>query len=450
MVGLVLAVAAALLAAPGVALVEEFVKGMVGTASGTPSESPAPGRNPYLVDGNEHALTLAWHDPAAAGEPREYRVYGSTSPTGPKSLLAGGIWRPRFTHKALRAGQTWYYQVKAVDKAGRTTDVGSVVSGRTALPTRTDVNRDGRDDVVTFTKGRHGDVYVALSGGGRLSDQEKWHDWFGIGHEVPLVGDFNGDDRADLVTFTRGAQADVYVSLSDGEKFVRAGWKWHEWFAAGDEFPTVGDFNGDGKDDIATFLRGDQRLVYVSRSTGTRFATSTVGHENFARGRAVPLAADFDGDGRDDIASFGGGGIVRVALSKDNFFAGDEPWNEGFPDGATNPAVGDFDGDGRDDIAAFTGGTQADVYVALSDGATFAPPVKWHDDFAGGDQLPGAGDFDGDGRADVIAFPRGNTGDVYVAPSEGSRFAPVVRKWHDTLTAGVTWPQPSAIALTTG
>ena len=91
-----------------------------------------------------------------------------------------------------------------------------------------------------------------------------------------VAGDFNGDGRDDIVTFTRGTTADVYVALSTGNSFTGTGVKWHDYFAAGTETPLVGDFNGDGKDDIATFTRGPAADVYVALSTGYSFTGTGV------------------------------------------------------------------------------------------------------------------------------------------------------------------------------
>ncbi|MEH1014368.1 VCBS repeat-containing protein [Micromonospora sp. CPCC 206060] len=100
-----------------------------------------------------------------------------------------------------------------------------------------DVNGDGRDDIVTFTRGATGDVFVSLSDGTRFVPQAgKWHDWFVVGDELPGIGDFNGDGRADVVTYTRGTRADVYVALSTGGGFG-AGTRWHDQFAPGTDLP---------------------------------------------------------------------------------------------------------------------------------------------------------------------------------------------------------------------
>src|SRR5207248_1368074 len=156
-------------------------------------------------------------------------------------------------------------------------------------------------DVATFTRSDTGDVYVALSDGTKFGPGVKWHDYFSVGDEIPAVGDFNGDGKDDIATFTRGGTGDVYVALSDGTKFG-AGVKWHDYFWVNDEIPAVGDFNGDGKDDIADFTRGSVADVYVALSDGTKFNGQGVKwQEYFAAGVEIPGTGDFDGDGKTDI-----------------------------------------------------------------------------------------------------------------------------------------------------
>jgi hypothetical protein len=262
-----------------------------------------------------------------------------------------------------------------------------------------DFNGDGRDDIVTFTRGPAADVYVALSTGSSFSGTGvKWHDFFALGAETPLVGDFNGDGKDDIVTFTRGAAADVYVALSTGSSFSGTGVKWHDFFAVGSETPAVGDFNGDGKDDIVTFTRGAAADVYVALSTGS---------------------------------SFSGTGVK---------------WHDFFAVGSELASVGDFNRDGRDDIVTFTRGAAADVYVALSRGSSFVGTgVRWHNFFAVGTEIPGTGDFTGDGRDDIVTFTRGPAADVYVARSTGRTFTGTGVKWHDFFAVGAEIPQPGIL-----
>ncbi|WP_230688685.1 S8 family serine peptidase [Micromonospora sp. WMMC415] len=314
-----------------------------------------------------------------------------------------------------------------------------------------DFNGDGREDIATFTRGGAGDVYVALSNGSSfVGTSVKWHDNFAFGTELPLVGDFNGDNRDDIATFTRGAAADVYVALSNGSSFVGTAVKWHDFFAVGSEIPVVGDFNGDNRDDIATFTRGAAADVYVALSNGSSFVgTSIKWHDFFAVGWEIPMVGDFNGDNRDDIVTFtrSGSADAYVALSNGSSFVGTSvKWHDFFAVGSEIPTVGDFNGDNRDDIATFTRGSTGDVYVALSNGSSFmGTSVKWHDSFAYGSEVPGAGDYTGDGRDDLVVFTRGSAADAFVARSTGSSFVGTGVKWHDFFAVGTEIPMPGVL-----
>ncbi len=295
-----------------------------------------------------------------------------------------------------------------------------------------DFDGDGKDDVVTFTHGPLADVYVALSSGtGFVGTTTKWHDFFALDGETALTGDFTGDGRDDIVTFTQGSLADVYVAPSTGTAFGASA-KWHDYFSLDGEVPAVGDVNGDGRDDIVTFTRNAAADVYVALSTGSSFAASAKWHEFFATAGESPGLADVNGDGRDDIVAFTGGALadVYVALSTGSGFGASAKWHDSFAMGLSQPRLGDFTGDGKADIASFTGDDTGDVYVAASTGGGFAPFAKWHDFFAPRGEFPYTGDYDGDGRTDMVTFTRAPFNDAYVALSSGTAFGAGVR-WHD-------------------
>jgi hypothetical protein len=158
------------------------------------------------------------------------------------------------------------------------------------VPAVGDFDGDGRDDVVTFTRGTDHKAFVALSDGARFAgDGWLWSDAFCFGGEIPAVGDVDGDGRDDAVTFTRGTTGDVFVSRSDGGRFRDTGLRWHDRFALGTETPGIGDFTGDGRADIVTFTQGTTADVFVSHSDGTAFAdTGWLWNDDFARAGETP------------------------------------------------------------------------------------------------------------------------------------------------------------------
>jgi len=309
-----------------------------------------------------------------------------------------------------------------------------MISPRAFTGSPADFDGDGRDDVVTFTQNDLADVYVALSTGSAFDGTSvKWHDFFAPAGETPLTGDFDGDGRDDIVTFTHGSAADVFVALSNGSSFG-PGVKWHDFFSLSGEVPAVGDVNGDGRDDIVTFTRNANADVYVALSDGSSFGASAKWHDFFGLAGEYPGVADVNGDGKADIVVFtrGSAADVYVALSSGTGFGASAKWHDFFAVGGELPRIGDFDGDGAADIATFTTNAAADVYVALSNktDAFTGTTVKWHDFFGLAGEFPYTGDFDGDGRDDIVTFTHNSLADVYTALSTGTAFAGGA-KWHD-------------------
>jgi hypothetical protein len=321
----------------------------------------------------------------------------------------------------------WNYYMSLVNAGG---GGGSYYGG-----SPTDFTGDGKDDIVTFNLGSLNDAYVATSNGSAfVGTTVKWNDFFWLNGEKLLTGDFNGDGKDDIITFTGGSLGDVYVGLSTGSAFL-GGAKWHDWFAPGAEVPAVGDVNGDGKDDIITFTHDALADVYVALSTGTSFGPGVKWHEYFSIPGEYPAVGDFNGDGKDDIVTFTQGPAtaadVIVALSSGSSFGASLKWHDLFAVGAELPRIGDFNGDGKDDIVTFTCNADADVYTAVSNGSAFVgTTVKWNDFFCLAGEFPYTGDYNGDGKDDIIVFAKGSTNDVYVGLSTGTGFLGGA-KWHD-------------------
>ena len=213
-------------------------------------------------------------------------------------------------------------------------------------------------------------------------------------------------DGRTSITFTRQnplAVGDVYVALSNGKHFVDKNGvpdgsdKWHDWFAiTTDETVVIGDFDGDGKDDIATWLGKTTRQVYVALSTGTRDAAGVgVGEQHWHRpdGRGALRRRERgqeEGPGGASRASRGrctwrcrtgtafetSAGVARLLRGVDVRAAAGGGRERGRASG-------------HRDVCDGLAEAQGDVYVALSDGTRFVDQsgqanssTKWHDWFA--------------------------------------------------------------------
>jgi hypothetical protein len=217
------------------------------------------------------------------------------------------------------------------------------------------------------------------------------------------------------VTFAQGFQP------SPGEK-------WSEFFCLADEICKVGDVNGDGMDDVISFVHQEGvGAVWVGLSNGNGFITpQSIANEIFCLGGEICGIGDFNGDGRSDLIAFSyqkTNGTVFVGLANNNAkFAKGQAWTSIFclPDELC--LVGDVDGDGKDDIVAM--GTTMDnmkTWVALSTGSNFGEAQLWAETLCAMPSVCELADVNGDGMDDIVEFMQS---DVPILGDDGLSFDP--------------------------
>lgn len=296
-----------------------------------------------------------------------------------------------------------------------------------------DFNGDGVTDLAGLSPS-DGQWRVLLATPDGFSDPQIWGQWStNVSFSDIVVGDFNADGRDDVAG--RANTGTWVVGLSDGTQFATSGFgAWST--TAGFGNVQTGDFNGDGRADIAGLAANGRWVVGLSDSS--RFAMSSFGIWSTTAGFGNILTGDFNGDGRTDIAALSASGKWVVGLSDGSRFAFSVFAQWSTTAGFGNIRVGDFNGDGRSDIAALA--ANGTWVVGLSEGDRFALSAFGMWSTAAGFDNIVVGDFDGDGNADIAGLS--DSGKWVVALSDGTRFTnDLFTTWSstalwDNITAG--------------
>lgn len=295
-----------------------------------------------------------------------------------------------------------------------------------------DFNGDGRDDVLV-----HSDNGILLyrSNGAQLDlvfscvDRVPGSWQFTAGDRF-LIGDFNGDGKDEVVVYNATNWVMEYLGLlvDDGNNGLRLiaryddrmpGWQ----FGPGDHFE-VGDFNGDGKQDLVVFNGSDWVYPYLGllRSTGTGFSLARRYDANLPGWQMRPkdriLLGDFNGDGKDDLWIWNGDNwsipYLGLLRSDGSSLAMQRRYDATLPGWQMTRGdrhyLADFNGDGRKDLYVFNGDNWVMAYLGMlaSDGNQLSMTRRYDGNIPGWQMRRHdrhwVADFDGRGREGLFVY----------------------------------------------
>lgn len=270
------------------------------------------------------------------------------------------------------------------NRIARITMADEVVAG----PTDFDFDGDGKADLAVFRPG-DSNWYVR-----RSSDASMYALNWGLSTDRVTPADFDGDGKTDIAVWrdepSNPDRANFYLlRSSDATVSVQ------QFGRTGDDPSILGDFNGDGKADLAVFRPGtgggQSYFFYRSvESPADSWHTVPWGIDG-----DVPVVGDYDGDGMTDIAVFRPSNGIWYVLQSGNASVRYAQW--GLSSDILVPA--DYDGDGKTDLAVFRNG----VWYVLN---SFDGSVSYRY-FGTSTDLPVPADYDGDGKADLAVFRNG-------------------------------------------
>jgi RHS repeat-associated protein len=331
----------------------------------------------------------------------------------------------------------------STDRTTSDTQLAGCDQGATQ-PISGDFNGDGKTDVATFCSYPNNRTLILVSWGdghGNLSAPTVAWDSGSTGFSTATIqavaGDFNHDGKADIAILQgfSGYDTKMEVFTSQGTTFSNPTTAWDsgagnwDWTASK---IVVGDFNGDGKPDVvAMYANANAQTVFhmfLGNGTGGFSGPTTwydSGQGNWYGSATTLAAGDVNHDGKTDLIAMYDYGNCNT--SQFVFFstgtslgAPQQQWNSGAGNwcmGNSKLISGDFNGDGRGDLGVLynyaNNETRLFVFPATSSN-TLGSAVVWYDSGQNTQPWPTmtplSGDFNGDGKTDVVELNQGSSG----------------------------------------
>jgi hypothetical protein len=336
---------------------------------------------------------------------------------------------------------TFYGKGNGTFAAGPMYPLQAETNGGNYLVAVGDFNGDGTLDLLD-TNGLQTNTVSLGRGDGSFQTNQLYAYSTSLLPNNVVTADFNGDGIPDTTqSLGGGANGKIAINLGSSHGVMGATSLVTASTCANNlvEWVATGDVNGDGKADLvatlqdASFSGCQNNTVAVLGGLGTgKFRAASYYPTGSTAQEGIVYLVDVNGDGKLDIVTENADGTISVLLNK-----GNGTYNAGtlitsiaaiYPR-AIYLTFADFNGDGKMDIAVATNGNLTAVYVLMGNGnGTFGAPIQTSTSF-----YPitlASADFNKDGKADLVVTTttngctNGDYGFAFLRGNGNGKFTP--------------------------
>ena len=150
-----------------------------------------------------------------------------------------------------------------------------------------DWDGDGKDNLAV----RRGDLRAPIRGAVKYVQFYESHNY--------VKGDLDGDDKPDTIVWNPFTATFEYRLTSEASKAL-----YRQQWGLAEDIPVIFDYNGNGKDDLAVWRPSNGEWFILNKGEKEEVQWQDADYDNIQWGLTgdIPVPGDYNGDGKDDLA----------------------------------------------------------------------------------------------------------------------------------------------------